>query len=310
MCEPRRTLLEVLKWVEATHLLRVTAIVSHLWSQLSACDELWICLSEDAGLEVTSSPKASYREEMCAVLPVMSKTDLRLFTVSTKKFRPLITFRTPLTEDYCNAAVILPERNLLVCGGNCSSALLFSLTGAETVLHRMVEPRSFHSAVYSASTVYVFGGTDSRQAEKLSYQSLATINTVKWQALSPMIIERSACSPCVFRTQIYLCGGNTDTCEAFDIPSERFSLFPISLPEEKYGCVAFMTGGELLILTESYITRYRPAERTSSVLSLPVHYSCVWTSMQQVLYNNCVYSSECGVIRCFDMSIYKRVNLN
>jgi hypothetical protein len=269
-----------------------------------------MCLSEDVGLEVTSSPKASYKEGMCAVLPVISKTSLLLYVVTTKKFRPMITFRTPLTEDYCNAAVILPGRNLLVCGGNCKSVYLFSLAGAETVLHSMVESRSFHSAVYSASTVYVFGGADNHQAEKLPYQSLATIETAEWQALGRMTVNRSACSPCVFRTQIYLCGGNTNTCEAFDIPSERFSQFPFSLPEKKYGCVAFMVGEELLILTENYISRYRPAESAFSVFRLPVHYSCVWTSMRQVLYNNCVYSSEHGVIRCFNLSTYERITLN
>lgn len=310
MCDPRRALLEVLKWVEATDLLRVTAIVSNLWNQLSDCDELWICLCEDAGLEVTSSPKASYRGEMCTVLPVISKTNLCLFAASTKKVRALITFRTPLTENYCNAAVILPERNLLVCGGNCSSAYLFSSTGVQTVLHSMVNPRTFHSAVYYASTVYVFGGAGSDQAEKLPYQSLATIETVEWQTLSSMIMPRSACSPCIFRTQIYLCGGNTNTCEAFDIPSEQFSLLRCTLPEQKYGCVAFMTGGELLVLTQNYVTRCRPAEDIIRVINLPAECSCVWTSMHQVLYNNCIYSSERGVIRCFDLSTLQRVNLN
>lgn len=310
MCEPRRALLEVLKWVEARLLLQVTAEVSGLWSELSACEELWHSLVEDAGLETTSRPKATYRENMCAALPVISNSSLQIFHIPTKKLRLLITFPAPLADDYCIAAVMLPRRHLLVCGGRCNSASLFSSTGTETVLQNMRQKRAFHSALYCANSVYVFGGAigGSRSAEKLQFQSIATITSTAWQDLQPMINHRSACSPCLNAQQVYLCGGNSTSCEMFNLSSEIFFLLPITLPEGNYGCVTFMIGGELLILSENYITRYKMRE-TPSVFHLPTHNSCIWTSMQQQLVGGCIYSAEKGVIRCFDLVTYERVIL-
>ena len=310
MCEPRRALLEVLKWVEAWDLLQATAVVSGLWSELSACEELWYSLSEDAGLEVDSSPKATYRENICTALPVISQSKLQLFLLFTKKLRPLITFPDPLYDDYCMAAVLLPGRNLLVCGGRCNSASLFSLTGTQTELRNMRKTRAFHSALYCGNSVYVFAGAvdDSRSAEKLQFQSLATIASTAWQELQPMCSHRSACSPCLYAQKVYLCGGNSKSCEMFNLSSESFYLLPITLPEMKYGCVAFMIKGELVILSENYITRYRVGE-VPNVFRSPTHNSCIWTSMQQRLVGGCVYSAEKGVIRCFDLSTCERIIL-
>ena len=305
----RRALLEILKWTEPRSVLSEYSHVSIVWKQACTTEELWISFCEDcedceASLSPGISPTDAYRShsQLQHSLPVLKADSLSRFSDKTHELKTVLQFQHPLQEIYCLAAVLLPEGQLLCCGGNSNSAVLIEASGTQVELLNMRFQRSFHCAIHYVGTVYVFGGAENT-AEKLPVHSIAALPNQSWESLPNMHYSRSACSPCVSKGLVYLFGGNTDKCEVFSPLTETFADLPLILPEVLYGCVAFPTKDDgFLILSGGYVTRWKPnANENPEMWGNPTKIPGVWTCMEQLLVGDKVYSAERGVIRVFSL---------
>lgn len=305
-----RLVLEVLKWTEPQAVLKDFALVTQVWRRACATDELWSAFCEDCEIvpDPGTVPKEAYRQgKPCKDIPVLQTTALAQFNCMTKAIVTLIKFQQVLEDVYSLAAVLLPSGSLLCCGGNCDDTALIKVSGCKISLQHMQHPRSFHSAVHFKGTVYVFGGGEN-SAEKLPLCPVATLPNQQWLTLPNMHCYRSACSPCLYRGDFYLFGGNNDRCEMFRPLTEEFTMLSLVLPENSYGCVAFQSKDEFLLLTGHYVTRWRPGE-APVIREHPTNIPGVWTCMQQCVYEGVVYSAEKGSIRVFDLTTQIRTVL-
>ena len=299
-----RPILEVLKWLPAESILLHTSLVSARWCQASNSDELWISLSESYDLVPTRPPYQRFKDGFHQLFPSFSLylflyDSVHKYDCRSDEFSLEVTFESKLENDYAVGVAVLRGLCVVLCGGNSSSAFSFDWTGKKTTLADMNCARSFHSIVHSNGVLYVFGGDVDGTAEKLQLSPLAQASEQQWVVLPKPTVRHSACCPCLHSNVIYLCGGNTTTSESFHIPTEVYTVLPFLLPEAAYGCATFMKKGELVMVTQGFVSRWADGELR--VTAKAESYSGMWSNTPQCVMGEYVYSSTHSTVQRFSL---------
>ena len=129
-----------------------------------------------------------------------------------------------------------------------------------TQLPDMITPRNCHGLWWDSrrGQLEVFGGCGLddalRDCEQLSRQQDI------WRSLPCMQDARSNSAPCEYQELVYLCGIGTQSIEAFNPEACSFRSFQAEQPEMYSACLMIVERGQLVILTENFVTRWTAGE--------------------------------------------------
>ena len=211
-----------------------------------------------------------------AVLLVRSRTAAVFYPESraVREVGKLIGGPVPTSEGYLHSLPI--GKGAFISLGNakhCSSTRdVFKLTleTEELQIERqnsLIEKRSSPGAVLFEGKVLVFGGVQYPK-EGAGLKTLATAEELDvssdepdccWHGLPPMVTPRAFFTPCVYNSQVYLCGGLTPYCERYCPSSCSYTPLWVSLYEfDGYAHSTFLYEGEIVILSQHWMTRWKP----------------------------------------------------
>jgi hypothetical protein len=219
-----RVILEVLKWVETKTILQTASLADTLWHSAASSEELWTSFLEALPADALQHiPNAQDRYRAFADLQhtprLVSRlhSQLNVFNCGTCSFEQVLPFPHLFNN---RAAAALSTYQLYICGKGKAVMLSF-LTGILTQLPDMLASRKNHSAIALHGSVYAFGGSNLRSAERY--------HDDHWAQLPNMSNERSYFNACSQDERIYLCGGFTSFSEVFDASSNTYTVLPFSL---------------------------------------------------------------------------------
>ena len=110
-----------------------------------------------------------------------------------------------------------------------------------------------------------------------------------WRLISKeMGSTRAWFTPCAAKDVIYLCGGGHGPCEKFIITSESFEELAITMPIDYVSACSVNYKDCILILTNSHIAVYNPANRLSYIASSCKQNKDMWSNSPAVVYKNTV----------------------
>lgn len=122
--------------------------------------------------------------------------------------------------------------------GTAIAAVVDCYTGEVTSLPNMRTAREEAGMLRYEDWIYVFGGyatgnyKDPRGANLSSAEAMRLPTQEVWTALPNMQESRRRVTPCLWRSLIYLSGGENTSIEAFNPTQRTYSLLSISLPED------------------------------------------------------------------------------
>lgn len=180
----------------------------------------------------------------------------------------------PLNLTNLSVSVVLPDGNIIYCGGKGSEerqcVLVNTTSGQITDLPSLTSGRSNPGIVYSDNFLYLFGGFQSGGDSKPKSGEKFALRTQVWTEFQDkMQSVRYQFSPCEYQRKIYLAGGwETTGVELFDIQTERFSALKLTLPKP-FGTTALVNNNDLIILQDSVCIRWRIGS-TNPATSTPI----------------------------------------
>ena len=68
--------------------------------------------------------------------------------------------------------------------------------------------------------------------------------------------SRCCFNPCLFLEWVYVCGFGSRLIEAFDPATSIFSLLQFVLPQARYCCCLYVSGGYLTLQSYNYIVKF------------------------------------------------------
>ena len=242
-----RNLIEVLKFAHPKDVLSSTSIVSCQWLKVSDLAELWTSFCElsivfPSGTDPHCHPKQTFKDSMSNSHPflvVWSASRLLLYNCAEERECSSVSVHIERT---C-AATMLGRNKVFICGGDdkMHACKVIEFRTSQVINYPPMQfPRRYHGAACIGVFVYVFGGDKSGStAEKCHLKNKC------WTNLPQMPCSRSAFTPCVFQSLIYLCGGNTSLCHSFDIVSETYQT--LLLATHSSWCVTSIVQNELVL---------------------------------------------------------------
>ena len=267
MSVPFRSLLEMLKFTDASDLLTSYSHVSSFWHRTSLSEELWSSFCDQESVPKGAFPtyRAAFRDvfqdglrslvvhipsyDTVAVYNVRANTAVRSVAITEKQLAWTFLF------------ALLDRRTLLMCDGASSEVMSLHLATGEITPRRKMPNNGIHT--YSASYppfVYVFGGTGKTLASK--YDPRADT----WKKLPNMTVcQWYVCGLTVKPPCIYLIGGPYLRCEVFDTVSETYTKTDFMI-QDTGTVVSFLHRGELKWLHQKAIY-YWPANRRKPYFS-------------------------------------------
>lgn len=301
----RRKLIEVVKWAHPRDVLQNYAQVCVDWQAICDLDELWESFADllpaVAGKARGRVTKAFYRHLRQRLLPVLQPSTFRLYDCVHRRFAE--GFEISMHVDPKAAVLLLDLSILFICGGLGSRDVL--CVAPPCVMQPLMPmhcERAFHSILYYKQKVLVFGGLNGRFTclKTAECMNLRTRSVKYWQKLPEMHSEHSACYPCREGEKVYLCGGNTRSCEVFNLDSETFSVLPFSLPESHNGCACFHYLGDLVVVLHHYCIFWNETAGARVRINQR-RYPIAWTGTQQRRLDHMVYSATQSSFREFNL---------
>jgi hypothetical protein len=148
--------------------------------------------------------------------------------------------------------------------------------GNTVQISNLIEVRIKPGVIFYSGHVYVFGGFDGsglelkNSAERLTLSSqMEELATATWQPLPYMTYPRASFLPCQYNGKIYLCGGFTRYCEAYNPGKNRYKDLPISLREfDARSHLAVFVNMGIVVLSRRWVTLWRP--RTKETYSYEI----------------------------------------
>ena len=177
-----------------------------------------------------------------------------------------VVLSRPLDFTNVTVSVILPDGNMMCCGGREASefrALTVNTTTGEVTMHPdMKAGRGNPGIVHVDGVVFVFGGFNS-DGDELATGERFPMQQKSWTVLkNKMASSRFQFTPTAHLRTIYVAGGwHTTGVEAFDIATETFTTLPLILPKQ-FGTTVFVYNGELVIAQDHKLIRWKLNSRT------------------------------------------------
>ena len=325
MANSYRSIVEVLKFAEPKEVLIAVSETCAVWLKAANSNELWWdfcdlygvmpCTDQDSG-------KTAFRvgdfDLKVSELPLVRPDSITRFSIPDLQ-KTHILLSTPVTVNQFTAYCYLSLKRLLICGGGDpigNNAYSIDLdSGLVTTLANMKLARRSHAAYKYRSSVYVFGG---KQRNFLDSIEKYSISKDSWELLpSHLANPMEAFVPARYRQDIYLVG--SVFIEIFNIPSEVCRLFPLSLPQNWYYSLPFITKkGEIVIaqrdaILSCSVLAERPIFTSASIAC--IGNGSYWTTGTPVVYEEAIYSfqnthgSIHGILRMDRCSLRKISNV-
>ena len=228
--------------------------------------------------------------------PCVWSNTVKLIDLKTKQN---VSFTVSTNFGYGGSFCFLDTNSLLCAGASPFSAATYNLyipSRVLTLLQPMRTARNCLGLVKSDSrlcstgpTVFAFGGYN--QSTQLTSCEKFTISTKAWTPLKDMANPRGVFSPCEYKDQIYLADTYPShrVIEIFDIATENFAVFPVSLPTTLANySAAFILDGELTILTYDQIGKLALKTETQFRVSQSNKQQCR-SSCPPLVYGKVVY---------------------
>ena len=157
--------------------------------------------------------------------------------------------------------------------------------------------RSCFGALYDSGVCYLFGGFQKlkpyKQAALMRESELFRVNTSEWRLLPHMQFERMDFNPCLFRTDIWLCGGRTSEIETFSTVKLEFSTRGWGLHEATQALNVATEDG-VVVISVNFIAIWNDGYITTSAHPQISPFSnCTPIVINQKIYS---FSEDCLVI--------------
>ena len=123
-----------------------------------------------------------------------------------------------------------------------------------------------------------------------------------WEVLPKMRVGRCYFNPCEWNELLYLCGKGSTVIETFSAETQSFQVLKARLPERNSSCCVFVEGGELVVLSNRYMTRWGHSEgRELTQLSESQHPKiemwCIMAPWLDSVEGTVYYTSRNGCFR-------------
>jgi hypothetical protein len=117
-----------------------------------------------------------------------------------------------------------------------------------------------------------------------------------------MRVGRSYFNPCEWNGLLYLCGKGSTIIETFNIDTSTFQVQKARLPERNSSCCVFIESGDLVVLSNRYMTRWSLGEaRVLTQLAETQHPKiemwCVMSPLLDAAQGVIYYTSRKGCFR-------------
>ena len=295
-----RTTLEVLRFNEPKEVLQAFSELCKLWHKAANSNELWwyFCdLHHIRPFREQVTGKEAFKESGILLnvqeLPLVRANSIVLYSVPDLSERR-VQLSTPVIANQFTAYCYLGFKQLMICGGGQeigNSAYSIDLdSGSVTELAGMKQSRRSHAAYKYLSYVYVFGGFKGKYLDTIEKYS---INENNWKVLpSTLANPMEAFVPARYRQDLYLVGALH--IEVFTLYTETLRVFPLSLPQNWYYCLAYITNdGEMVIAQRQHILSCDLLQDSSVFVSREIAYIAngnYWTPGVPVRYGEGIYS--------------------
>ena len=292
----------MLRFVSPQEILRSAAIICKLWLRAADSDELWwdLCdLYEIIPGEEQVSGKTAFKqcgfELNIQELPLVRRTTVVRYSIPDLQ-ETTVALSTTIEVNQFSAYCYLSYTELLVCGGSerrvHNTYHIDLVSGLVTELAHMQQARRSHAAYKFSRSVFVFGGYKERNMDTIERYSIAS-NT--WTLL-PCTLQfaMEAFVPARYKLSLYLVGALK--IEVFNLRTETLTMFPLSLPQQWYYCLTFITAdGEMVIAQRERILSCsvidpEPRFKTYDIKSLSN--GNYFTQGLPVKYNGALYSFQ------------------
>jgi len=183
------------------------------------------------------------------LFPAISGTNMMLYDFNTQQTsqQTLLVFVWSGYVQVDRATVLIVGREVLT---------LDLLTLQVTPMAPLNTPRDWVGVAQVGRTVFAFGGNVKVDGDPLAVCEKSSFPPTNWTPLPHMNYARWFFTPCPFEELLFLTSTyftHHRAVESFSPHTETFTILPVSLPAElQLDCasVAFVSGGELLVLTE------------------------------------------------------------
>lgn len=255
-----RITLEVLRFNEPKEVLKAYSELCKLWHKAANSNELWWYFCDThhiAPFRDQITGKQAFKESGLLLniqeLPLVRSNCIVRYSVPDLS-ETRVQLSTPVLANQFTAYCYLGFTQLMICGGGQevgNSAYSVDLgSGDVTELAGMQQSRRSHAAYKYLSSVYVFGGFKKNYLDTVEKYS---IKEDKWEILPNTLANpMEAFVPARYRQDLYLVGALH--IEVFTLSTETLRLFPLSLPQNWYYCLSYITSeGELVIAQRQHI---------------------------------------------------------
>jgi len=151
---------------------------------------------------------------------------------------------------YCDVNCALDWKTILYLSPRSPSCKIDLISGKKTRIAAMALPRENPGAICVYKTVYVFGG---KVSDFLTSSEKYLLDQDLWQPLPPLPTPKYAFNPCHYQRDIYLPEVNNSlhSFHIFHIAKDSYQTIPFKITNNLNGCVSFIVGVELIMLTLS-----------------------------------------------------------
>ena len=183
--------------------------------------------------------------------------------------------------------------------GTAIAGVIDGTTGQITSLPDLLKVREEAGLIRFQDWVYVFGGyatgkyMDKRGADLKSAEAISLPRLEAWTALPKMYERRRRLTPCLWRTLIYLCGGDNTSIESFDCSQKTYFLLSISLPEENNASLCVISD-QLAVFSANFVSKISQnvsefaitSKRHEKVASLSLCPPVLWHNLVYLMQND------------------------
>ena len=245
-----------------------------------------------------------------AFVPYLHKDKILFFDCVKQTYSPVLYLLRELKGIKHFAYVLVGAQCVISCGGLSSSvaptesAFSIEAGGRVNQLADLRYARYLHGIIYvkELKAVFLFGGlrgSAATVAETPLCEGLSlAIEGAAWVPLPNMSVGRKRFSPCWYLSKVYLCGSPNPLLEAFDPFAETMTVFPFHLQEQPSACIAYVHKGQLMVISDSYVSGYEGTETGLVARRRETHKRFVpLPSSAAIVVEGVVYvASEAGVI--------------
>ena len=189
----------------------------------------------------------SLREEVYFEQPVtlvtLNKSDLFLYDILNDSDDKIHFSEMGLT-----AACVLPDNQIVATGEN-NQAFVYRSTGGWHRIGDLIYARNHHAMVFHKGTVYVIGGVDRREVERLENNSV-------WEEIVPLNNARSYPAAVSMQGKLYVVGGTREVNHwaAIEVLNDmEWEIVDVKLPSLRGHACFFTPEHEIVILSNGII---------------------------------------------------------